>query len=244
MNASYLRSTVVVIMTLTLAILAGCGESDEGGTTAAGIAMTASSVGSTTVNGHTHSVSMPFSDLAATATVNYRSSETSGHTHVIALSAQQLGDLYTGKQVKATSTPAVDGHRHEWVFQGGNLVYESICFNCHSNSKRGTAGMSGRPPLPSQVSALMNPSGQPFSIAPAAVPDPNFNPSTPVPPVGNDGAALYAANCARCHNPLASTTKRGRTATDISSAIAANKGGMGSITLTSAQIQAIADALK
>jgi cytochrome c5 len=229
-------------MTLTLAILAGCGESDEGGTTAAGIVLTASSISSTTVNGHTHSVSMPFSDLAATATVNYRSSETSGHTHVIALSAQQLGDLYTGKQVKVTSTPAVDGHLHDWVFQGGNLVYESICFNCHSNSKRGTAGMAGRPPLSSQVSALVDPSGQPFSTAPVAIPDPNFNPSAPLPPVGNDGVALYGANCA-CHGPLASSTKRGRTAAQITSAIG-SVSSMKGISLNATQIQAIADALK
>jgi mono/diheme cytochrome c family protein len=244
MIASYLRSSVVLVMTLTLAILAGCGEGDEGAT-APGVAMTASSVGSTTVNGHTHSVSMPFSDLGAAATVNYRSSQTSGHTHVIALSAQQLGDLYTGKQVKVTSTPAADGHLHEWVFQGGTLVYESMCFNCHSNSKRGTAGMSGRPPLPSQVSALMNPSGQPFSTAPAAVPDPNFNPSTPLPPIGNDGAALYAANCASpvCHGPLTTSTKRGKTAAEIKAGIASVP-VMKGISLTDTQIQAIADALK
>ena len=243
MNAFFFRSSIVAVMSIALAVLAGCGEGDEG-VTAPGVTMTASSVGSTTVNGHTHSVSMPFSDLGASATVSYRSNVITGHSHVIALSALQLGDLYSGKQVKATSTPAADGHTHDWVLQGGNLVYESMCFGCHANSKRGTAGMAGRPPLSSQVSALMNPSGQPFSTATAAVPDPNFDPSAPSPPIGNDGAAFYAANCARCHNSLASSSKRGRTATDISNAITANKGGMGNITLTSAQIQAIADALK
>ena len=173
MITSFLRISLVAVMTLTLAGLAGCGEGGEG-TAASGVVLTASSVTSTTVNDHTHSVSLPFADLGAAATVNYRSSATSGHTHVIALSAQQLGDLYTGKQVKVTSTPAADGHSHEWLFQGGNLVYESICFNCHTNSKRGTSGMAGRPPLASQVSALMSPSGQPFSTASPAVPDPNF----------------------------------------------------------------------
>ena len=63
------------------------------------------------------------------------------------------------------------------------------------------------------------------------------------PPV-TDGAALYAANCAGCHNPLASSAKRGRSATQIQNAINNNTGGMGSLSsLTSAQVAAIATAL-
>jgi mono/diheme cytochrome c family protein len=60
-----------------------------------------------------------------------------------------------------------------------------------------------------------------------------------------DGPTLYANNCQGCHNPLASSTKLNRTATQIQSAITANAGGvMGSLSgLTSAQIQAIATAL-
>ena len=238
MSTAFLRICIMAIMTLTLLGLAGCGEGDEG-TTASGVVLTASSVTSTMVNGHNHSVSLPFSDLGASATVNYRSDATSGHSHVIALSAQQLGDLYTGKQVKVTSTLAADGHSHEWLFQGGNLVYESICFNCHTNSKRGTSGMAGRPPLASQVSALVSPSGQPFSTATPAVPDPNFNPSAVV----VTGASLYGGNCASCHGLLASSTKRGRSAAQITSAIG-SVSDMKSISLSATQIQAIADALK
>ena len=58
-----------------------------------------------------------------------------------------------------------------------------------------------------------------------------------------DGAALYTANCSGCHGPLATSEKRGRTASQITTAIASNKGGMGSITLTPEQIAAIAAAL-
>ncbi|MDA8427737.1 MAG: DUF5666 domain-containing protein [Geobacteraceae bacterium] len=59
-----------------------------------------------------------------------------------------------------------------------------------------------------------------------------------------DGAALYAANCAGCHNALANSSKRGRTATQIQTAINANTGGMGFLSfLTPAQVQAIATAL-
>ena len=66
----------------------------------------------------------------------------------------------------------------------------------------------------------------------------------PVPP---NGAQLYATNCANCHNPLATTNKRGASALKIQSAINTNRGGMGTTALkalTLAQLQAIADAIK
>ncbi|HEY6837296.1 MAG TPA: fibronectin type III domain-containing protein [Geobacteraceae bacterium] len=60
-----------------------------------------------------------------------------------------------------------------------------------------------------------------------------------------DGAALYTQYCAGCHGPLATSSKRGATATQIQTGITNNFGGMGSLSfLTSAQIQAIATALK
>ena len=59
-----------------------------------------------------------------------------------------------------------------------------------------------------------------------------------------DGAALYASSCQSCHGPLASSSKLGRTATQIQNAINANTGGMGALSsLTSAQVSAIATAL-
>ncbi|BCS53250.1 fibronectin type III domain-containing protein [Geobacter sp. SVR] len=59
-----------------------------------------------------------------------------------------------------------------------------------------------------------------------------------------DGLALYSAKCASCHNPLAISEKKGRTATQIQAAITANKGGMGSLsTLAAEQVQAIAEVL-
>jgi mono/diheme cytochrome c family protein len=68
-------------------------------------------------------------------------------------------------------------------------------------------------------------------------------PST-TPPPSTDGAALYAANCQSCHGALASSQVRGGSASAISAAISANKGGMGSLaSLTSAQLAAIASAL-
>lgn len=58
-----------------------------------------------------------------------------------------------------------------------------------------------------------------------------------------DGAALYTQNCGSCHGPLASSTKRGATAAQITSALA-TIAAMQSISLTSDQIAAIAAALK
>jgi cytochrome c5 len=63
-----------------------------------------------------------------------------------------------------------------------------------------------------------------------------------------DGVALYASLCASCHNPLATSTKKGRSATTIQSAINNNVGGKQSITaikaLTPAEVSAIATALQ
>ena len=59
-----------------------------------------------------------------------------------------------------------------------------------------------------------------------------------------DGAALYTSDCSGCHGPLATSSKRGASATAISGAIASNRGGMGSISLTPEQIAAIAAALQ
>jgi mono/diheme cytochrome c family protein len=59
-----------------------------------------------------------------------------------------------------------------------------------------------------------------------------------------DGVALYSNKCRSCHGALATSSKRGRTASQIQAAISANAGGMGSLsTLNTAEIQAIAAAL-
>ena len=63
-------------------------------------------------------------------------------------------------------------------------------------------------------------------------------------PVQAATSALYDSNCAGCHGPLATSSKRGATVARIQAAIAGNFGGMGSLsTLSATQVQAIADAL-
>ncbi len=55
------------------------------------------------------------------------------------------------------------------------------------------------------------------------------------------GATLYGSNCQRCHGAM--SRMMGRTAAQIQNAISANRGGMGSIQLTSTQIADITAAL-
>jgi len=77
--------------------------------------------------------------------------------------------------------------------------------------------------------------------------------ASPAPPPVIDGAALYTTYCSGCHGDLASSAKRGVTAGDITNAISANRGGMGTrfnpstgtvAKLTPEQIAAIAAALQ
>jgi hypothetical protein len=69
-----------------------------------------------------------------------------------------------------------------------------------------------------------------------------------------DGVALYAdasksgttSSCATCHNPIGTSTKRGRTFAQIKDAILNNRGGMGSYNgrITDNEIRAIAFSLR
>ncbi len=70
------------------------------------------------------------------------------------------------------------------------------------------------------------------------------NPGQPPSQPGIDGALLYSQNCAVCHGPLTSSSKRGASLSKIQNGIAKNKGGMGKLSfLTVEELQAIADAL-
>jgi hypothetical protein len=175
-----LRTLVVFMLGSALISMAGCGDGGE--TNSPSTALTSSTVNSNSAinpaSNHTHTAVIPFSDLGGGKTVSYRTSVTSGHSHVIALSSGQLSDLYKGYRVLAissVSSPATDSHTHLFDIQGGQLVYESICYNCHSNDKRGISQMnSSQPPLQSQKNALKSPSSQPISTGVTVIPDPNY----------------------------------------------------------------------
>jgi hypothetical protein len=88
----------------------------------------------------------------------------------------------------------------------------------------------------------------PPTTPPPVVQPPPTTPPPVVQPPPLDGAALYSSNCAACHGPITairSMTASNRSAADFRRAINGNKGGMGFLaTLSDAQLQAIADAIR
>jgi predicted CxxxxCH...CXXCH cytochrome family protein len=128
----------------------------------------------------------------------------------------------------------------------GAVLYAANCAGCHSalasSSKKGRTAAQIQAAINANLGNMgslssLN-SGEVQAIADALVT------SIPPAPKPTDGPTLYTTNCAGCHSALASTTKKGRTATDIQNAISKNIGNMGYLTtLTTAEIQAIANAL-
>jgi len=231
--------TLLIVVTL----VAGCGESE---TNSPGVKLTASAVTSQVdISAHTHAVSIPFTDFSsapAADTYQYRSDTVNGHSHVIALTKQQMTDINNGLRVEIVSSSPDAGldHTHTWSIQGGVLLYEKFCYNCHTNDKREHNPMNVTFNS-SQIGAVKNPASASLSIAPPATPDPNFVPGTVV--TTPDGVSLYASNCEGCHGVLVSTTKPNRTAAQIRTAIN-NVGTMGYLSpLTDAELQAIEAAL-
>jgi len=76
--------------------------------------MTLSAV-STFVDGHSHSATIPLSDLDSAARKSYQSSNADSHTHTVSLSVSQLGVISSGSSVTVTSTNS-GGHVHQFTF--------------------------------------------------------------------------------------------------------------------------------
>jgi mono/diheme cytochrome c family protein len=87
-------------------------------------------------------------------------------------------------------------HTHSWNIQGGSVLYEKNCYNCHSNDKRNNRPMNVTFNA-SQTAAVISPGTAPVSVSPAATPDPNYT-LTPVTAV--NAASVYAGKCAGCHS--------------------------------------------
>jgi len=73
-------------------------------------------VSSTTNSGHSHTLSLPLSDLESTSAKTYDSSNSGGHIHMVTLSSDQLGTISGGSAVTVTSTNDA-GHTHQFTFQ-------------------------------------------------------------------------------------------------------------------------------
>lgn len=244
MNISLKSITVSAAIIAMITTLSGCGEGR--GDNVPAVKLTAAAIVSEpAADGHGHDVEIPFTDITPTPAADlfqYRSSD-KGHSHVIALSKQQMIDLGNGMRLTVTSSAQSSGaaHTHTWNILGGNVLYDKNCYNCHTNGKRGQNPMNVSFNA-NQSNAVKNPATAPLSTSPAATPDPGFTPSTAV---LLDGPTLYTINCFNCHGPLASSTKINRSFAQIKGAIKNNSGGMASLgALTDAQLTAIATALK
>lgn len=175
---------ILILSAAVTALIAGCGGGT--GDNIPAVKLTASAVVSELSNGHGHNVEIPFSNISSVPAADlfqYRGSDNTGHSHVIALSGQQMIDLNNGMRLTVTSSAQSSGaaHSHVWNLPGGSVLYDKYCYNCHTNDKRGqdqnrmNAGL--RPlSVASQISAIINPAAAPLSTATAAVPDPLFTP--------------------------------------------------------------------
>ncbi len=177
--------TVLMTMIAMTIMLIGCGA-DRGDNIPA-VKLTAAAIVSELANGHGHNVEIPFTDISASPSADlfqYRSSDNTGHSHVIALSKQQMVDLNNGMRLTVTSSLPSSGtaHTHTWNLVGGNVLYDKYCYNCHTNDKRGqdqNRMQASLRPLsdPNQINAIINPVSVPLSTSTPAIPDPAFTSS-------------------------------------------------------------------
>ena len=150
------------------------------------------------------------------------------------------GDLYARYPNAATGLPNCIGCHESAAAQGLNPFGSDFL----SNGFTFNAALEA---LDSDGDGYTN--GVELNADPASAPgDPASTPGAAAPPPApkpTDGPGLYAASCAACHLPLASSTKGGASAARIQAAIVGNVGGMGYLaTLTAADVDAIAAALK
>jgi len=155
----------------------------------------------------------------------------------------------------AGSTGAVSGTYSTGTasaqLSAGAALYASNCAGCHGDiAASSVATPTDSAAIQAAIAGNVGGMGM-FSTLKAAdvqqIADALNNPAaataTPAPTVV-DGAALYAANCAGCHGPLATSGKKGITLARLQAGITNNIGGMGTLAgLSSVQQQAIVTVL-
>ncbi len=194
----------------------------------------------TSAGNGTHSLSAKAYDAAGnvgtstavSVTVNIAAADTTAPT--VSLSAPANGASYTTAQsvaINATAADAVGVARVE--FYDGATLLGTDTTSPYSFSWAITSANNGSHSLTAKAYDAAGNVGTSTAVSVT------INIATSL-----NGAALYATNCEGCHNPLASSSKRGESANEIQKAINENKGGMGFLsTLTPAEISAIAAAL-
>ena len=155
---------------------------------------------------------------------------------------ETVGSAVPPASTSPTPTPTVDGA----------ALYTANCAGCHgalaTSAKKGATAAQIQVRMyttPYAKSTLTTAEIQAIADALSATPPTTTTPppttTTPPPTTTVDGAALYTANCAGCHGPLATSAKKGATAAQIQVRMYTTP--YAKSTLTAAEIQAIADAL-
>lgn len=244
MNSLIKKVSYLAIMFIIANMVSGCGEEREDNIPA--VKLTSSAVVSEpAADGHGHNVEIPFTDISSIPAdlFQYRSSDNTGHSHVIALSKEQIIDLNNGLRLTVVSSTQSSGtvHTHTWNIWGGNVLYDKNCYNCHSNDKRGQdqnrMELKLRPlSNVNQINSIINPSATLLSTSTQATPVATYVPVFTAP----NGVQLVASLCSGCHV----TPKNNFTATQIRTAIYTFN-EMNSLNyLSDAQLEAIAVSLK
>ena len=101
------RATIGGVSVPLLIREVGCGSSKSTNPPADSRSFTSS-----TNSGHSHTITIPNSDLSSTSTKNYTSSST-GHTHTVTLTAAHFDTLSSGCKVTVISSVG-GGHTHTW----------------------------------------------------------------------------------------------------------------------------------
>lgn len=107
----FLHGAYVTLLLIPLASAACSSTPGTGGGSCDGVQSTSSVALS-----HTHTVCVLASDLSSPppSGATYTTSGSSGHTHQISLSHDQLGNIQAGQSVAVTSTN-VQGHTHDFA---------------------------------------------------------------------------------------------------------------------------------
>lgn len=183
-------------------------------------------------------------DISVVRLQNSIATNAGGMSYLSTLSANDMEAIVLALSTGASppvADPTVDGL----------VLYDTNCSACHgplatSNKKGATisgynAAVSGNVGNMGYLSTLTV--AEANAIIGVLTPATTSPPPTATTPL--TGSQLYAAHCASCHGPLATSTKAKTTSTAINNAIANNTGGMGylSATLTSSNVSLIVQAL-
>jgi len=126
------RATIGGVTVPLLITEIGCSEDDGG---PGGPGPGSETFVSTLAQGHTHTITISDGDLTAGGAHNYTSSST-GHTHQVNLSAQQIDNLSVGCKVTQVSSNT-DNHTHTW-----EILFADLVTDVQTTSQADTTGHS------------------------------------------------------------------------------------------------------